>query len=163
MAETSNITREMMGTGAEYRFCAQALSLPGACPWKQITPCVEQLADLLRRVREDVRSGDIEGVFGHETLRHFCKPDFDLIHQSKPACPLTAQVSICKHQVRRACEEKSNPVRLLCCGGRQSVLQGRVVRQIICHLVLNRISLAFRRVADVVEHATCQTAYFRGK
>lgn len=163
MAETSTITREMIEAGAACRSHTQVLSMLGGCPWEQITPRVEQLADLLCRVRDDVRTSDIVGVFGQEALRRFCNPNLNLIHHGKPSRPLTAQVSICKHQVRRACEEKSNPVCLLCCGRRQSILRRRVVRQIVCHLFLTRIYLAFRSVAGVVLRARFQTAYSRAK
>jgi hypothetical protein len=160
MVECTTITREMIEAGAACRPHTQVLSVLEAFTWKQIASCVEQFADFLCCARDDVRTGDIVGVFGQEALRRFCNPDLNLIHHGKPARPLTTQVSICKHQVRRACEEKSNPVRLLCCGRRQSILERRVVRQIVCHRFLTRIYLAYRSVADAILRATFQTAYF---
>lgn len=159
MVESSTITCEMIG---DYTACgpqAEPVSLKGTWLRERSASRIEQLADLLSCVQNDVRACHIVRVFSHEALRRFCKPAFDLIHEGKTALPHALQIGFRQHQVRCACEEKGNPVRILCCGRRQSVFDILIVRQFVRHTCPNRIYLAYRNVADAVRRTRFQTAY----
>jgi hypothetical protein len=159
MAESSTITREMIEAGAACRPHADILSLSRVCPGKQVTTRIQQLADLPRCMRDNIRARDIFGVLVQKALCRFCNPAFDLIHQGEPAGSLATQVSVRKHQIRRARKQKSDPVCLLCCGGRQCISAPIGVR----HLFKTYIQSAYHHVADAAFRTTVQNAYLRRK
>lgn len=159
MAESSTITREMIEAGAACRPHADMLSLSRVCPGKQVTTRIQQLADLLRCMRDDIRARDIFGVLVQKALCRFSNPAFNLIHQGKPVGSLATQVSVRKHQIRRARKQKSDPVCLMCCGERQCIPSPIGVR----HLFKTYIQSAYYHVADAAFRATVQSAYLRCK
>jgi hypothetical protein len=154
MAESSTITREMIKNGVACLPYVELLLRSESCFWKQITSCFQHLADLPRRVLDNVRARDVFGVLGHEALCRFCKPAFNLVHQGKPALPLAAQVGLRKHQVRCARKQKGNSVRLLCC--RRRSISALIVA---AHLFPIRTHSTYRYVAGAVARTTVQTAY----